>query len=147
MWLPHLSFKNLSKIDSIHYTALRIGCFDFKNKIPRSVLDHNFKRATPSEWKEYCISREYIRIYITGSPRVLFERLDRQSYRINRPDWFYTRLSHDAMRIKLKQSLFKYPTVLPTFVPGELCHQIARYRALKQAKVSEPDEEDETVDR
>ena len=164
VWLQHLSCRDMMRIESLHYSALRVGCYDFHNKIPRHILDHDFKRATPREWARYCISREYIRVYTSQSPKALFEMLDRQVYHTNRPlmlrfydnskkqvgrqtfantvsqvskdvqfDWFYTRLSPDQLRIKLKECLFKYPSVSSSFhVPGELSRQILQHRLLKK---------------
>ncbi len=84
VWLPHLSSSVLVRITSLHYSAIRIACFDYKNKIPREVLEHDFKCATPNEWQEHCVSREFVRIYRSSSPTSLFKRLDSHAYRLYR---------------------------------------------------------------
>jgi len=166
VWLNHLLSPDLKRIESIHYTALRIACYDYRCKISRSILDSDYRRATPKEWMNYGTAREFIRIYQSGTPTSLFERLDKQSYRTNRPqlakffdvsrskiglqtfsnkvanvsksvtfDWFYTRLSQDALRIKLKNSLFKYPSAAASIsVPERMKHQLNRHRRRRKEK-------------
>ncbi len=62
-----------------------MGYFDYKNSISRDVLDHDFKRANPSEWGQYTLSRELIRIFNSGCPQGLYMRLEENSYVLSRP--------------------------------------------------------------
>jgi hypothetical protein len=56
VWLGHVSFCDRKCLDSLHYSALRIGCYDHAKCLLRWVLDHDYKRATPLEWSnlQYC---------------------------------------------------------------------------------------------
>jgi len=160
VWLNHLSSIDFKRVESIHYTALRIACHDYKCSVSRGVLDHDYRRATPKEWMNYGVAREFIRIYQIGTPVGLFERLDKQSYRTSRPqlvkfydtsrtriglqifsnkvaivsknvefDWFFSKLSQDALRIKLKNSLFKYPSSAASVsIPERMNRQLRNYR-------------------
>ncbi len=85
VWLPHVSSKDQKRIDSVHYSALRLICYDFRNKVSRDILDHDYRRVTPVEWSKYSSARESIRLYKSGTPHNLFKRLDSQSYSISRP--------------------------------------------------------------
>ncbi len=85
VWLGHVSSNDRKRLDSLHYSALRIGCYDFKKCLPRWVLDHDYKRATLTEWSNYSTAREFIRIYSAKDPKCLFDRLDAQSFRTSRP--------------------------------------------------------------
>jgi hypothetical protein len=154
----------MMRLESVHYNALRVSFFGFHNKVPHQILDHDYMRATPKEWMNYCVSCEFIHIYTCQSPQSLFQRLDDQSYQLKRQqlvkfyynshqkiglqvfsnkvpivsgqlnfDWYYSRLSLDSL--KLKQSLFKYPSVACSYVPVELQHQIYKYRKLRKANL------------
>ncbi len=85
VWMGHLSSRDVRRIESLHYQALWISCYDFRNDISRIYLDHDLKCSTPSEWKNYSLAREGIRIYTSGVPTSLFEQMDSQSYVVNRP--------------------------------------------------------------
>ena len=84
VWLSHVSSQDLKRLESIHYKALRIGCNDYQNKTSRYQLDHDYRRATPSEWPNYGVSREAILIFYSTHLASLFKRMDDQSYRVNR---------------------------------------------------------------
>jgi hypothetical protein len=158
VWLGHLSSKDLKRIESLHYCALPIGCLDFKCTVPLEVLDHDLKRATPSEWNDYNVLKEII--LKSTSPSSLFKRLDAQAYRTNRPlnirffdksstkvrlqvisnksartmhrvnfDWYYEKISNDGLRIKLKDCFFKYPSSAEySSVPGRVIKRHHRNR-------------------
>ncbi len=158
IWLGHVSGEIMHKLESLHYKALCIGCHDYRNNIPRHILDHDFCRAKPSEWLHYATCHEMIRIFKSRNPVCLFSRLESQSYRLNRPlrikffdksltkvgrqsfankvsfsssslnfDWFHEQLSADLVRIKLKNNLFRYPSVTPNYVSDELVRQLQRH--------------------
>ncbi len=169
VWLGHLSSKDSTRIMSLHYRALRIACQDYRNGVPREILDHDLRRATPSEWNDYSISKEIIRIYKSESPRLLFKELDAQSYQIKRPvnvrfydtsrtkvglqalpnksakpmnrvdfDWYFETISNDALRIKLKQCFFKYPSSAESLssVPGRVINRHLNNRIARRRRES-----------
>ncbi len=85
VWLSSLYECDMKRIESIHYRALRVGIFDFKNQVSREIIDLNFKRITPREWSEYSISQIMIRVFTSKSPESLFTCLNSHAYFINRP--------------------------------------------------------------
>ena len=85
VWLGPLGSKDWKRIESLHYSALRVACHDYRNKVHREILDHDYKRATPREWSNYSHSREMIRIFNTQCPPELFSKLQAQSYQVSRP--------------------------------------------------------------
>jgi len=86
VWLSSLTVSNLKRIESIHYRALRLCYHDYKCQIARDIIDHDLCRANPSEWKNYTVASEMIRIFNSGSPVRLYTRLLDNSYVIHRPD-------------------------------------------------------------
>ena len=103
MWLGCLSKCELTQIESVHYTALRVRYFDYRNNISREVLDHDFKRASPTEWSLFATSREMIRIFNSGQPERLYRTLKANSYRLKRP----TRLGfYDTSKLKIGRQAF-----------------------------------------
>jgi len=85
VWLSAISKANLKRIDTMHYQALRLCYWDFRNEIPREIIDHDLKRAVPQEWASYSTAKELIRIFNTGTPPLLFSNLRSQSYLVQRP--------------------------------------------------------------
>ncbi len=51
----------------------------------KKIIDHDFKRATPLEWADYSSAHELLRIFNSGKPSKMFERLLSQSYTVKRP--------------------------------------------------------------
>jgi hypothetical protein len=103
------------------------------------ILDHDFRRATPSEWSNYCVCKEMIRILNRQMPKSTFDRISSNSYTLNRPlrlrffdnsrtkvgrqcfenkivtpssklTFDWSGLTNDQIRVNLKQCLFKYPS-------------------------------------
>jgi hypothetical protein len=104
IWLNSLLENDLKRVERIHYRALRVGIYDFKNKVSRDLLDHDFKRATPREWSNYSVAQEMIRIFVSKCPSSLFTRLEPQGYLINRP----TRMRfYDASRTRIGHQCFE----------------------------------------
>jgi hypothetical protein len=87
VWMSSLQTKDLKRLDSIHYNALRIahGASYSNRPISREILDHDYCRATPQEWAKYSTARELIRIYKNRVPPSLHESLGLQAYLIKRP--------------------------------------------------------------
>jgi hypothetical protein len=63
VWLPSLTQVDIHRVDRIHYRAIQVGIHDFKNQVSKESLDRDFKRATPSEWGDYCSAQEMIRVF------------------------------------------------------------------------------------
>jgi len=85
VWLKSVKVSALKRLESIHYRALRVSQFDFKGTISRDILDRDLQRATPIEWMDYCVATEMVRIFNTGAPLSLFERLRNNCYTVSRP--------------------------------------------------------------
>lgn len=87
VWLGNLLSKDLKRLESVHYQALRIvhGVSYHIRPVSRCILDHDYRRATPLEWADYCTSKELIRIFNSKCPGTLFDPLESQSYLIKRP--------------------------------------------------------------
>jgi hypothetical protein len=45
VWLHQLLSRDTNRIESPHYAATRIGCHDYRNKISRDILDHDYMIA------------------------------------------------------------------------------------------------------
>jgi len=75
VWLNHLSSRDMMRLESLHYNAQRVCFFGFHNKVPHQILNHDYMRATPKGWMNYCVSCEFIRIYTCHSPQSLFQRI------------------------------------------------------------------------
>ena len=85
VWLGCLPSHCLKRLESLHYSALRVECSDYRQLVGREILDNDFKRATPSEWGDYSQAREIIRIFNSGVPTCLYLPLETQSFVIQRP--------------------------------------------------------------
>jgi len=78
IWLhKHLSFYLKRKVRSVHYKALRI--IYGKNR-SRDELDQMSERATPDEWSDFVVAKQFINIVRTGQPRRLYSDLISQSF-------------------------------------------------------------------
>jgi hypothetical protein len=63
VWISNLTFKDWKHLNSTHYAALRIVIGDYMKTMSRADIDHQTKRATPSEWARYSITSTVIKLY------------------------------------------------------------------------------------
>jgi len=67
-------------VDSAHYKALRIVYHDYKKQIPRIGLDRLAKRATPTQWGNYIISKLVISTFHNKEPYHMYKKINETFY-------------------------------------------------------------------
>ena len=102
-----MSRANIKRIESVHYQAVRLICHDYRQRVSREIIDHDFKRATPLEWADYSSARELLHIFNSGKPTKMFERLQSQSYTVRRPSGITIRVKAKSARNVLSIGLWE----------------------------------------
>jgi len=78
-WLFELTcFKDVRRLNSVHFRSLRIATRDFKRTQHRSDLDR-LGRARPSTWAKYLTTSLTIKTIRDGFPVILKENMMRNS--------------------------------------------------------------------
>jgi len=63
LWLtPSLSYNNIKRIESAHYTALRVALKDGKRKLSRSCIDDITQRMYPRLWMKFSALSFFIKV-------------------------------------------------------------------------------------
>jgi len=73
VWLNmQTSARHLKLLNSLHFRAMRIVLGDFRNKLSRNEVTNQCKRATPSQWSNYCNAKMAITLTNLGKmgPRI-----------------------------------------------------------------------------
>jgi len=79
-WLnPNTSYKNIRRLNAIHFRVLRIAKRDYKRKLSRATLDA-IGRARPSIWAKYMGASMIVKTMTKGTPTRLYADLQANSY-------------------------------------------------------------------
>jgi len=92
VWLTtELSSKNLRKLESMHYAALRLSMKDYKKSINRDRINQLTKRMPPKAWMNYSAASLAIKIIRVETPTLLYDKIMQNAYQENRkPTFVYT---------------------------------------------------------
>ncbi len=74
IWLTSATQRNLwTRVNSLHYRALRIAICDFKGRINREKIDVLSSRASPKQWSKYAMAAIVIKTIRDKQPTTLHE--------------------------------------------------------------------------
>jgi len=131
LWLTsELSSRNMSRIESMHFTALRLALKDHKKIMHRSDITKNTKRMNPKSWMKYGAASMAIKILRDQCPHSLYGKIMRNAYQEQRkPKQIYTfdashnkhgkKGFHNWLNIVLKE--IKFPWIdLPKPISNDL---------------------------
>jgi len=77
---PSLSRNNFKRVESMHYTALRVAIKDRKRRVNREKIDHLTKRMPPHFWMKYSATSLFIKIIRDCMPIRLRNQLMTNTY-------------------------------------------------------------------
>lgn len=91
VWLTtELSSKNMRKIGSMHYSALRLAVKNIKKSLNRKRIDELTNRMTPRTWMKYSSASMAIKIIRDQTPSVMFSKLMKNAFQEQRwPNFVY----------------------------------------------------------
>jgi len=79
-WLNDTTnFKDIRRLNSIHYRVLRIAVQDYRRIMPRRELDQ-LGRTRPTVWSKYQTASIAIKAITSGQPARLMQNMTRNSY-------------------------------------------------------------------
>jgi len=85
VWLGEQTSQQIKRlVDSAHYKALRIVYHDYKKRIPRIGLDRLARRATPTQWGNYIISKLVISTFHNKEPYHMYKKINETFYTTRR---------------------------------------------------------------
>jgi len=120
VWLTtELTRKNVNRVESMHYSALRLVIKDYKRKINREKINQLTKRMPPKTWMKYGAANLAIKIIRDQTPSVLYAKIIKNSYfEPRKPNLMYTydsshnkhgkRGYHNWINIVLRQIKFPW---------------------------------------
>jgi len=86
-----LSRKNLNRLESMHFSALRLVIKDYRNNINREKITQLTNRMPPKTWMKYGAANLAIKIIRDQTPTILCEKLMKNSYlEPRKPQVLYT---------------------------------------------------------
>lgn len=96
-WLnPNTSYKNIRRLNAIHFRVLRIAKRDYKCKLSRATLDA-IGRARPTIWSKYIGASLIVKTIMKGIPSRLCDDLKANPYIERRKPWrmkFWSKADH-----------------------------------------------------
>jgi len=92
VWLTtELNYKNLKRVETFHYSTLRIGIKDFKKNVSRNTIDKLTNRMPPRTSMRYSSAGTAIKIIRDNLPSKLHHKIMLNSYQQRRrPNCIYT---------------------------------------------------------
>jgi len=92
VWLTtELSCKNMRRVESMHFSALRLAIKDYKRSINRDNITRQTKRMTPTSWMKYSSASMAIKIIRDQLPNLLHRKIMGNAYQeARKPHQLYT---------------------------------------------------------
>jgi len=92
LWLTsELSSRNISRVESMHFTALRLALKDHKRRMNRNNITIRTRRMNPKSWMKYAAASTAIKILRDQLPLSLYGKIMRNAYQeARKPKQIYT---------------------------------------------------------